>query len=139
MVKETKFRHHPVRIENGLYIGSQQLDILGFRLDLQSEVLTSEQNQLSTTNPLWQELPIYDYMPTGTTVPDDAIAIVMSVTVNDQASTLNVTYMGFCPTERILEGRCQFAYPGNVNSRNSSRIVVMELTDDARARARRSS
>jgi len=125
MVKETKFRHHPVRIENGLYLGSQQLDILGFRLDLQSSALTSATNQASTSSNLWPELTLNNLI----TVPTDAIAIVISVEVNDAASAANVTYMGFCPTGRAMAGRCQYVYPANVNDRKGARIVIVELSD----------
>ncbi len=123
MVKETRFRHHPVRIENGLFMGFQQLDILGFRLDLQLSVLTSDTNQSST---VWQELTLNDLV----TVPTNAVAIVISVEANDAASAANVSYMGFCPTGRILAGRCQYVYPANVNDRKGARIVMMELSDD---------
>lgn len=122
MVKETKYRHHPVRLEQGLFLGAQQLDILGFRLDLQSTALTSASNQSATA--VWQELTLYNLI----TVPTDAIAIVLDVEVNDAASAANVTYMGFCPTGRAMAGRCQYAYPANVNDRKSSRIVIIELS-----------
>jgi len=125
MEKETKFRHYPVRIENGLYMGSQQLDILGFRLAFQDSALTSALDQSSTTDPLWPDLTLSDLI----TVPTDAIAIVISVEVNDADSTANPYYMGFCPTGRIGTGRCQYVYPADVDLRQSSRIIIVELSD----------
>jgi len=124
MVKETRLRHHPARIEKGLFMGSQQLDILGFRLDLQSAALTSAASQANTA-PM-EELTLNDLI----TVPTDAIAIVISAEVNDALSAANVCYMGFCPTGRAMPGRCQYVYCANVNDRKGSRIVIVELSDD---------
>jgi len=126
MVKETKYRHHPVPIENGLYLGSQQLDILGFRLDLQDAVLTSAVDQ-DDTGIAAAELKIDDHV----TVPTDAIAIVISIEVNDVGSAANECYMGFCPTGRIGAGRTQYVYCENQNDAKGSRILIVELSDYA--------
>lgn len=138
MVKETRYRHHPVRIETGLFLGSQQINILGFRLHLLDAALTSAEDQDSTTIPLWKELTLNDLMPTGETIPTDAIAMVFAVEASDSLSGSNLTYMGFCPTGRATPGRCQYVYPGNADAtgpafldkRKGSRIIIVELSDD---------
>lgn len=125
MVKETRFRHHPVRIEESLYLGSQQLDLLGIRLDLQDATLKGPTTGTITTPP-WQELTLSDLV----TIPDDAIAAILSVEVNNLGSAANAAYMGFSPIGGIRAGRTQYVYCGNVNDRKGSRIIVVELSTD---------
>ena len=121
MVKETKFRHHPVRIEKSLYLGTQQLDILGFRSDLQDAALTSS---AGGNDVAWTELTLPDLV----TVPANAIAAILDVEVNDAGSAGQATYMGFCPTPAIVAGRVSYVYCGNVNDRKGSRLVIVELS-----------
>ena len=121
MVKETRFRHHPVRIEKSLYLGTEQLDILGYRADIQDAVLVAAAGEDNTP---WTELTLNDLV----TVPDDAIAVILDVEVNDVGSAANLCYMGFCPTPAIIAGKLSYVYCANVNDRKFSRIVIVELS-----------
>jgi len=121
MVKETKYRHHPVRIEKSLYLGSEQIDILGYHSDLQDAVLDSDTGLDDTP---WTELTLSDKV----TVPDDAIAIILDVEVFDNNPTAQDCYMGFCPTHAIIAGRISNVYTGNVADRKGSRVVIVELS-----------
>jgi len=126
MVKETKFRHHPVRIENSLYLGSEQLDILGYHSDLQTDPIEAELAVATTTAP-WEELNIDD-------VPDDAIAVILDVEVDDDTSSVGQCYIAFCATGAFLaltaeaSGKVSFVYCANINARSISRTVIVELT-----------
>jgi len=128
MFKETKFRHHPVRIENGLYMGSQQLDILGYRADLQDALIVTETAVATTTE--WKELTLSNLV----TVPDDAIAVILDVDIDDDTSSVGQCYIAFCPTGSFTaltpetSGKVSFVYCANVNERVFSRIVIVELT-----------
>ncbi len=121
MVKETKFRHHPVRIEKSLYLGTEQLDLLGYRADLQDAALASGSG---VDDAQWTELTLSDLV----TVPENAIAAVLDVEVNDVGSAGEATYMGFCPTPAIIAGRLSYVYCANVADRKFSRIVIVELS-----------
>ena len=121
MVKETRFRHHPVRIENSLYLGSEQLDIVGYHADLQDAVLDSD---AGLDDALWTEMTLSDKV----TVPDDAVAVILDVEVNDFDPTAQDCYMAFCPTFAIITGKVSYVYTGNVADRKGSRIVIVELS-----------
>ena len=121
MVKETKFRHHPVRIEKSLYLGTQQLDILGFYADLQDAALASA---TGVDDIAWTELTLNNLV----TVPADAIAAILDVEVNDFNPVGQDCYMGFCPTPAIIAGRISYVYTGNVADRKGSRLVIVELS-----------
>lgn len=129
MVKETKFRHQPVRIENGLYVGSQQLDILGYRADLKSALIADDTGVNDT---IWTELPLSGI--TGVTVPTNAIAVILDVEVSDDGSSGGTAcYMAFCTTGSFVEtpeesGKVSFVYCANVNARKFSRVVIVELS-----------
>ncbi len=121
MVKETKFRHHPVRIEQGLFLGTEQLDLVAFRSDLQDAVIASD---AGVDDAQWTELTLSDLV----TVPEDAVAVVLDVEVNDNGSAGQDCYMGFCPTHAIIAGRISNVYAGNVADRKGSRVVIVELS-----------
>lgn len=121
MVKETRFRHHPVRIEKSLYLGSEQLDIVGYHADLQDAVLVPGSG---VDDAPWTELTLSDLV----TVPENAVAVVLDVEVNDIGSAANLCYMGFCPTHAIIAGRVSYVYCANVNDRKFSRVVIVEIS-----------
>jgi len=130
MVKETKFRHQPVRIENGLYVGSQQLDILGYRADLKSALIADD---TGVDDIIWTELPLSGI--TGVTVPTNAIAVILDVEVSDDGSSGGTAcYMAFCTTGSFVaetaeeSGKVSFVYCANVDERKFSRVVIVELS-----------
>lgn len=121
MVKETKFRHHPVRIEQGLFLGTEQIDLVAFRSDLQDAAIASAAGQDDTQ---WTELTLSNLV----TVPEDAVAVILDVAVNDFNPVGQDCYMGFCPTHAIIAGRVSNVYTGNVADRKGSRVVIVELS-----------
>jgi len=137
MVKESIYRHHPERIEKSLFLGSQQLDILGIHLMILDAVLTSGSvvSGLSTTG--WLPLKLAPLVTTaGESIPDDAIAVILDVAVND--SDILVATDGqleLASPEHgaagILEGNIETVYCGDKNDRISSRLVIVELSDDS--------
>jgi len=136
--KETRYRHHPERIEKGLFMGSQQLDILGIHLMTLDAVLTSGSvgTGLSTTN--WTPLKLAPLVTTaGHTIPQDAIAVILDVAVNDSdISTPTDGQLEFAAPEHgaaepgILVGHTEIVYCGDVNDRISSRLITVEMSTD---------
>lgn len=124
MVKETRFRHHPVRIEESLFLGVEELDLTGYYEDLQTAVLATASGVDDTV--FWEEL----VLGTLVTIPTDAIAAILDVQVNDSGSAAQECFMGFCPTGAIWAGRAQYVYCGDVNDRIGSRIVIVGLSTD---------
>jgi hypothetical protein len=129
MVKETKFDHHPVRAVKDLFIGSQQEHVSPIQLDKVAAALTSGSG---VGDVKWSLLDIGALAVTaGVTVPKDAIGVVLDVAVNDAASAANATYMGLAtPGNLGSAGKISYVYPGDVNDRVGSRLVVVELNDD---------
>ena len=131
MVKETKYRHHPERIEKGLFIGSQQLDILGIHLMTIAAALTS--GSFSTTD--WLPLKLAPLMATANkTIPKDAIAVILDVAVNDAGGAGTDAYLELASPEHgtagILAGNTETIYCGDVDDHIDSRLVVVELSED---------
>lgn len=132
MVKETKFRHHPVRIENGLYMGSQQLDILGVELAFLDAALTSDSSSNTT---IWTPMDINALVvAAGATVPVNAIAVILDVEVNDSGAAGDY-YMEFTSVEHSggagqQAGKTQTVYVGQVGDRKGARIIIIELSED---------
>ena len=137
MVKETKYRHHPVRIEKGLFLGSQQLDILGFRLALLNAALTSATN-ISTQ--AWHPMNLNTLVvAAGATVPQDAIAVILSVKAKDDGvgdyymDFASVAHSGVPPgVVGVQPGKTQTVYIGQGADVWGSRIVIVELSEDSR-------
>jgi hypothetical protein len=132
MVKETKFRHHPTRIETGLFMGSQQLDILGVELAFLDAALTSAAS-LNTTG--WLPMNLYTLVvAAGATVPRDAIAVILDVEVNDSGAPGDY-YMDLASVEHsggagVQAGKTETVYVGQVTDRKGARIIIMELSDN---------
>lgn len=124
MVKETRFRHHPTRIEEALWLGMQELDLTGFYLDLQTAALVDLTGQDDTV--FFEELTLSDLV----TVPDDAIAVVLEVEANDSGSAGQACYIGFAPTGDLRPGKIQYVYTGNVADRKGSRIIIVLISTD---------
>jgi len=137
MVKETKYRHHPVRIENGLFLGLQQLDILGFRLHFLDAALVEDLAGSASTD--WKPMDLASQMPTGETVPQDAVAVVLDVNVNESAAGnyymafASVTHSGVPPgVVGVQPGKTQTVYIAQEDPWKASRIVIVELSEDFR-------
>jgi len=137
MVKETKYRHHPTRIENGLFLGSQQLDILGFRLHFLDAALDEDLTGSASTN--WKPMDLVSLMPAGETVPQDAVAVVLDVEVNESAAGeyymdfASVAHSGVPPgVVGVQPGKTQTVYIAQLDPWKGSRIVIVELSEDSR-------
>lgn len=136
MVKESVYRHHPERMAVGLFLGSEQLDILGIHLMTLNAALTSGVGAtgLSTTD--WVPLKLSPLVVAAAeTIPDDAIAVILDIAVNDSdISTFTDGILELASPEHgpagILAGKTEKVYCGDVNNRVSSRLVVVELSDD---------
>ena len=132
MVKESVYRHHPERMEVGLFLGTQQLDILGIHLMTLAAALTS--GSFSVTD--WVPLKLSPLVVAAAeSVPPDAIAVILDVAVNDSdISTFTDGVLELASPEHgpsgILAGKTEKVYCGDVNDRVSSRLVVVELSDD---------
>ena len=132
MVKETKFRHHPARIENGLYLGSQQLDILGVKLAFLESVLTSDTG-LNTTG--WTPMNLNTLVvAAGATVPQDAIAVIIDIEVNDGGGAGDY-YMDFASVEHsggagVQAGKTETVYIGQGVDTKGARTIIVELSED---------
>jgi len=131
MVKETKYRHHPVRIENGLYLGSQQLDILGVKLAFLDAVLTSAAGEDTTD---WTPMNLNTLVvAAGETVPHDAVAVILDVEVNDNGAPGDY-YMDFASVEHnylgVQAGKTETVYVGQVSDRKGARSIIVELSED---------
>ena len=125
MVKETKFRHHPVRIENGFYMGSQQLDILGFRLAFLDRELTSGADSDDTS---WTAMDLNALVVArDATVPTNAVAVVLDVKVRNGAVAGDY-YMQFASVG-LQDGKTQTAYVGQGDDKWGSRIIIIEVND----------
>lgn len=129
MVKETKFDHHPVRVVKDLFLGEEQEHVSPIQLDKLAAALTS---LASAGDVYWTLMDIGALaVAAGITVPKNAIAVILDVAVNDAASTANATYMAFAtPGNLGSAGKIAYVYPGNVNDRVGSRLVIVELNDD---------
>lgn len=136
MVKESVYRHHPERMEVGLFLGTQQLDILGIHLMTLAAALTagSVGSGLSTTD--WVPLKLSPLVVAAAeSIPLGAIAVILDVAVNDSdISTFTDGVLELASPEHgpagILAGKTEKVYCGDVNDRVSSRLVVVELSDD---------
>lgn len=139
--KETRYRHHPERIEKGLFMGSQQLDILGIHLMTLDAVLTSGSGDsgLSTTD--WTPLKLSPLVvAAGETIPQDAIAVILDVAVNDEdISGATNGLLEFAPPEYeadgvsepgIPTGHTETVYCADFNDRISSRLIIVEMSTD---------
>jgi len=137
MVKETEYRHHPVRVEEGLFLGLQQLDILGFRLHFLAEALDEDLTGLASTD--WKPMDLAALMPTGETVPHDAVAVVLGVEVNESATGgwymdfASVSHSGVPPgVVGVQPGKTETVYIAQLTPYKGSRIVIVELSEDSR-------
>lgn len=136
MVKETKFRHHPVRIEKGLFLGLQQLDIVGVRLAFLDDSLTPG-TDISTQRE-WHPMDIASLVVTaGGTVPQDAVAVILDVEVKDDGvgdyymEFASVEHSGYPPgTVGVQPGKTETVYIGQGADRYGSRTIIVELSED---------
>jgi len=135
MVKETKYRHHPVRLEKGLFLGLQQLDIVGVRLAFLDDVLHDD-DLAETTG--WTPMNLNTLVVAkGATVPRDAVAVILDVEVWDDAAS-GEHYMQFASVEPdantsnqdVPAGKTQTVYRAQAAGRKGSRIVIVELSED---------
>jgi len=126
MVKETKYDHHPVRIEKGLFLGSEQLDLAGIYYTQHSAVLASV---ASSDDLKWALLDLAAVV----TVPDNAVAAILDVAVNDEGSAGAAAYAYFSSNvggQLDLDSRLTYVYCGNVNDRVGSKTIIATLTED---------
>lgn len=132
--KISLFRHHPVRIEQGLFMGLQQLDIVAVRLAMLDAVLTSPTGVNSTG---WLPLDIRSLVVAkGGIMPYNAIAVILDVEVSDTNPVGAATYMEFAGVEHnylgVPAGKIQTVYCGNVTDRKHARLIVAQLSYDGR-------
>jgi len=142
MVKETKFRHYPTRIETGLFMGSEQLDIVGVRLAFLDDSLTPG-TDISTQGD-WHPMDIASLVVTaGGTVPQDAVAVILDVEVKDDG--VGEYYMEFASVDHLdvavvtarypdgtftSPGKTETVYIGQGADRYGSRTIIVELSED---------
>ena len=125
MVKETKFRHHPVRIENGLYMGSQQLDIVGVKLAFLDRELTSGADSNTTS---WTAMDLNALVVArDATVPTNAVAVILDVKVRHKDAAGNY-YMQFASVG-LQDGKTETVYIGQGIDRWGSRTIIIEVND----------
>jgi len=136
MVKETKYRHHPFRVEKGLFLGSEQLDILGVKLAFLDAALTSAAGKNTTGwNPM--NLNTAALVAAGETIPKDAVAVILDVEVNDENAPGNY-YMQFASVEpdantsnqEVPAGKTETVYVGQGIDRKGARTIIVELSED---------
>jgi len=144
VVKETKFRHHPFRIEEGLFLGSQQLDIVGVKLAFLDESLTPGTN--ISTQSKWHLMDLNALVVTaGGTVPKDAVAVILDVKVKDDAT--GDFYMDFASVEHatseetsgdpatpnwvgVQPGKTETVHIGQGANYWGSRTIIVELSEN---------
>ena len=131
VLKETLYRHHPERVEVGLFLGTQQLDILGIHLMTLAAALTS--GSFGTTD--WVPLKLSPLVVAAAEViPSDAVAVILDVAVNDGAGAGTDAYLELASPEHgpagILAGKTETVYCGDVNDLIDSRLVVVAMSDD---------
>jgi len=125
MVKETKFRHHPTRIETGLFMGSEQLDIVGVKLAFIDSTLTSDEGSDSTD---WTAMDLNTLViARGATVPTNAIAVILDVRVRNGDVAGNY-YMRFASVG-LQDGKTETVYVGQGNNRWGARTIIIEVND----------
>lgn len=139
MSKRTEFKHHSVRIEKGLFLGSQQLDILGVHLNFLDAVLTS--GTITTSEEDWVAMNLITLMAAivqtesgvNYAVPSGAIAVILDVEVNDDNSDAAECKMEFAPVEHNYLGPLSsheaIVYAGDVDDRKAARTVIVWLSD----------
>ncbi len=131
MGKETVYRHHPERVAVGLFLGTQQLDILGVHLMTLDAALTS--GSVDTTG--WTPLKLAPLVVAAAEViPFDAVAVILDVAVNDAAGAGTDAYLDLASPEHgpggKLAGKTETVYCGDVNDRVKSRLVILEMSDN---------
>jgi len=120
-MKTHKFTKHPLEAQKGLMVGTEQEYGGLVQLDLRTAAILT----LASTDDLsWRLLSL-----AATSPPKDAIAAILDVAVNDSGSAANVTYMAFATPGIIYAGKTAYVYPGDVNDRVGSRIVIVGLND----------
>jgi len=132
MVKESVYRHHPERMEKGLFIGSEQLDILGIHLMTLDAILDS--GSLSTMGN-WLPLKLAPLVVTaGEVIPADAIAVILDVAVNEfNPAAATDGLLQFAPPEfgdPFPTGHVETVYCGDEVDRINSRLVIVLLSTD---------
>ena len=126
MVKETKFRHHPFRITKGFSLGAEYMPGTIIVLDLQTAAVTG-----SFSDTAWSSLDLPGLF-TSADKPIDAVAAILDVAVNDSGSAGAATYLALATPGIIVAGKTSYVYPGDVNDRPQSRLVIVEVTEDGK-------
>ncbi len=119
-LKETLYDHHPVRIVEGLALGTEQ-ELGGIIvLDLQTSVVGSAVN---TDDTGWIALDLSTYAPAS------ARAAVLDVACRDSGGAANDAYLEVGNPGIIYASQTQIIYAGDVNERYRSRLVIALLSD----------
>lgn len=126
MVKEHTFKKHPMRITKGLSLGQEYMPGTVIVLDLLSAAKTG-----SLSDTIWTVWDV-DNLFTGEDRPKDAVAAIMDVAVNDSGSAGTATYLALAAPGIIVAGKTFYCYPGNVNDRVASRLVIVPISSDGK-------
>lgn len=126
MVKETKYAHHPVRILKGLSLGQEYMPGTVIVLDLLSAAKTGSLSDTDWT--VWD----VDSLFTGEDRPKDAVAAIIDVAVNDSGSAGTACYLALAAPGIIVAGKTFYCYPGDVNDRVQSRLVIIPISSDGK-------
>jgi len=123
-LKETLYDHHPVRMVEGLALGTEQVFGGIVVLDLQTSVVGSAAD---TNDTGWITLDL------GTYAPASARAAILDVACRDSGGAAGATYVSVgnpCGVgDPIVASKTQIVYCGDVNDRYKSRLVIALLSD----------
>ena len=132
MVTETKYAHHPVRIVKGLSLGEEynpgQI--------IKHELVAAAIKTASFSDTPWDSWDIDDMLPSGTTRPQNAIAVILDAEVNDAGSSGTETYLALATPGIIVAGKTAYVRPGGVNDQKQNRTMIVEITADGKFAAK---
>lgn len=133
MVKRTEFQYNVVRMEQGLFLGLQQLDILGIRPEYMTTALTSG-TFVGPATSAWDPMNINALMVAANlAMPVNAIAVILDVTVNDDNSDAGDSYMELASVDHDAAGpyasKSCIVYSGIVDDRRAARTVIVWLSE----------
>jgi len=122
MVKTHRFKHHPVEIQKGLMLGTEQEYGGIVQLDLRTSNVATVVGKNSTG---WTLLDLASLSP-----PKEAMAAILDVAARDEGGAGTDAHLDIATPGIIYASKTEIIYCGDVNDRWQSRIVIAELSDD---------
>lgn len=134
MTKQTIFDKHELRIKKGLALGAE---LIPGAILVYNELATAIKSGsggtgLSADN--WTTWDIKDLAEavTGGNMPQDAIAALVDVEINDSGGAGADATLSFAEPGIIKDGKTIVCHAGSVNDRKASRMVLAPLSKDGK-------